>query len=82
MRPRDALHRLVDDLSEGELPAAARLLEELRTRPQSRSSDHESLAGRQSNGLARFAGTWSAEEFEEFQAAVAATEQVDEELWG
>ena len=34
-----------------------------------------------SNGLARLAGTWSAEEHKRFEAAVASTEQIDEELW-
>jgi len=38
-------------------------------------------AGRRSNGLARFAGTWTREEFEEFEKAVEFTEQIDEELW-
>lgn len=37
--------------------------------------------GETSNGLARFAGTWTAEEHEQFEAAVAMTEQIDEELW-
>jgi hypothetical protein len=37
---------------------------------------------RRSNGLAaQFAGTWSEEEFREFEAAVADLEQIDEELW-
>lgn len=36
---------------------------------------------RRSNGLARLAGTWTPEEHERFEAAVAATEQIDEELW-
>ncbi len=36
---------------------------------------------RRSNGLARLGGTWSAAEFRQFEAAIAATEQVDEELW-
>ena len=34
-----------------------------------------------SNGLARLAGTWSDEEFEQFQQAIAPFERVDEELW-
>lgn len=34
-----------------------------------------------SNGLARMAGTWSEADLEEFQAAVAVTEQIDPELW-
>jgi plasmid stability protein len=34
-----------------------------------------------SNGLARLAGTWTDEEFEQFQAVTAVFEQVDEELW-
>lgn len=36
---------------------------------------------RRSNGLARFAGTWTEEEMEEFERAVEVTEQIDEELW-
>lgn len=38
-------------------------------------------AGRQSNGLRRFAGTWTKEQFDEFERAVEVTEQIDEELW-
>ena len=34
-----------------------------------------------SNGLARLAGTWSDEEFQQFQEATAAFQRVDEELW-
>lgn len=34
-----------------------------------------------SNGLARLAGRWSEEEFEEFERAVAPFEEIDEELW-
>ncbi len=37
--------------------------------------------GRPSNGLARLAGTWSAAELREFEAAVAVTEEIDEDLW-
>ncbi|MBE0618930.1 MAG: antitoxin [Proteobacteria bacterium] len=37
--------------------------------------------GPRRNGLKALAGTWSAEEFEGFERAVAVTEQVDEELW-
>lgn len=37
--------------------------------------------GETSNGLSRFAGTWTAAEHEQFEAAVAAMEQIDEELW-
>ena len=37
--------------------------------------------GKRSNGLADLAGTWSAEELEEFERATAQFEQVDEELW-
>ncbi len=37
--------------------------------------------GKRPNGLARLAGTWSEEEHERFEAAVAATDQIDEELW-
>jgi len=34
-----------------------------------------------SNGLARLAGTWRDEEFEQFQEGTAAFERVDDELW-
>jgi hypothetical protein len=37
--------------------------------------------GRRSNGLAILGGTWSEEEYERFEAAMAATERIDEELW-
>ena len=40
-----------------------------------------SAATSQRTGLARLAGTWTAEEHAEFVAAVAFTEQIDEELW-
>ena len=33
------------------------------------------------NGLEKYAGTWSAEELQEFEASVAAFEQIDPELW-
>jgi hypothetical protein len=33
------------------------------------------------NGLASLAGTWTQEEHEQFEAAVAVTEQIDQELW-
>ena len=36
---------------------------------------------RRSNGLAALAGTWSEEELERFEDAIAAHEQIDEELW-
>lgn len=34
-----------------------------------------------SNGLARLAGSWSEEEFQEFERAVAPFEEIDEDLW-
>jgi plasmid stability protein len=37
--------------------------------------------GEESNGLAKLSGTWTKEEHEQFEAAVALTEQIDEELW-
>src|SRR4051794_4117427 len=37
--------------------------------------------GEESNGLGRLAGTWTQKDFERFEAAVALTEQIDEELW-
>jgi len=36
---------------------------------------------RRSNGLARFSGTWTQEEFDEFERAVEEFERIDEELW-
>ena len=36
---------------------------------------------RRSNGLGRLAGSWTAAELARFEAAVAATEEIDEELW-
>lgn len=33
------------------------------------------------NGLVELAGTWTEEEFQRFEKAVALTEQIDEELW-
>jgi plasmid stability protein len=37
--------------------------------------------GRRSNGLCELAGTWSAKEREDFDAAVQIFEQIDPELW-
>lgn len=34
-----------------------------------------------SNGLGRLAGSWTEEEFQEFEAAVAGFENIDDELW-
>lgn len=34
-----------------------------------------------SNGIRAMAGTWSEEEFEEFEAATEIFERVDEDLW-
>ena len=36
---------------------------------------------KRSNGLARLAGHWTQEELEQFEAATAATEEIDAELW-
>jgi hypothetical protein len=33
------------------------------------------------NGLSRYAGDWSARDFDEFTSATALFEQIDEELW-
>ncbi len=33
------------------------------------------------NGLRRFAGTWTEEEYREFEKAIAPFEAIDEELW-
>ena len=37
--------------------------------------------GRRSNGLAQLAGTWSREEHDAFEQAIAEAEQIDAELW-
>jgi plasmid stability protein len=37
--------------------------------------------GVRSNGLGRFAGGWSEEEFRDFERAIVQFETVDEELW-
>ncbi|MBM3792083.1 MAG: hypothetical protein FJW35_17275 [Acidobacteria bacterium] len=37
--------------------------------------------GPRENGLAGLAGTWTPEEHSQFEAAIASTEQIDEELW-
>jgi hypothetical protein len=39
------------------------------------------VGARRSNGLAKLAGTWSKEQYQRFEEAVALTEQIDEELW-
>lgn len=36
---------------------------------------------RPSNGLARLAGTWSKADLVEFEAAIADTERIDDEMW-
>ena len=38
-------------------------------------------APRRSNGLARLAGSWSERDLDEFEAAVADTEAIDDEMW-
>ena len=40
------------------------------------------VSGARSNGLAPMAGTWSDEEYRDFERAVAPFEEVDPELWG
>jgi plasmid stability protein len=39
------------------------------------------VAGPRSNGLARLAGTWTEEEYREFEKNVAPFEEIDPELW-
>ena len=39
------------------------------------------VRGTRSNGLAGLAGTWSEAEFERFEEAVGAFEEVDSDLW-
>ncbi|MEA2336632.1 MAG: hypothetical protein QOE82_639 [Thermoanaerobaculia bacterium] len=36
---------------------------------------------RRSNGMARFAGTWTAEEYSQFEENTASLEDIDDELW-
>lgn len=36
---------------------------------------------RRSNGLARFAGDWTEEEYREFKEATRVFEEIDEEMW-
>lgn len=36
---------------------------------------------RRSNGLARFAGVWSEEEYREFKEATKQFEEIDEDMW-
>jgi hypothetical protein len=36
---------------------------------------------RRSNGLGELAGTWTHEDLDRFEEAIASTEQLDEELW-
>jgi hypothetical protein len=38
-------------------------------------------AGERRNGLRQFAGTWTEADRQEFERAIAATEQIDPELW-
>ena len=40
-----------------------------------------STSQRKSNGLAKLAGKWSAEEFAEFESSVADLRVVDDEIW-
>lgn len=44
---------------------------------------HQSLGvgRRRSNGLARFAGDWTEEEYREFKEATRVFEEIDEEMW-
>lgn len=37
---------------------------------------------RRTNGLEKFAGTWTKEDFEDFAASTAMFERIDPELWG
>ena len=47
----------------------------------SESLDLDEHGGRWTNGLERFAGTWTEEEFEEFERNTAVFSVIDEELW-
>lgn len=46
---------------------------------------HEALGlsnpRRRSNGLRRFAGTWTDIEFQQFEEAVASFQSIDEDMW-
>lgn len=39
------------------------------------------VSGPRTNGLEKFAGTWTAEDLAEFEANVAMFERIDPELW-
>jgi hypothetical protein len=72
-------------------PEVAEALE--KTRHRSRTSLNQTVIdllgralgvlgqGERRNGLASIAGTWTQDEHDQFEAAVALTEQIDEELW-
>ena len=69
---------------------AARLVEEKQARGRSLNQTVLELlaqsvglveAVRRSNGLEAFAGTWSQEDFEEFEESIRFTHELDDELW-
>ena len=69
---------------------AERLQEEKRRRGRSLNQTVLDLLSRalglengrpRSNGLRAHAGTWSAEEHEEFERAIADQDEIDQELW-
>ena len=47
----------------------------------SESLDLNRKPGKWTNGLERFAGRWTEEEFQEFERNTAETREIDEELW-
>lgn len=69
--PEDLAAALVAEKERLRLPLEETVIELLR----------RSLGIARSNGLARLAGTWTAEDLAEFDAAVAPFGQIDEELW-
>ena len=38
-------------------------------------------AGRPRNGLGKFAGSWSSDDHAQFEANIATTERIDDEIW-
>ncbi len=40
------------------------------------------VSGQRSNGLHRFAGSWTEQDFREFEKAVAGFDAIDPDLWG
>lgn len=83
MSPREALHRLVEELPDDRVESAAEALQSIRTR---RSAQPDALADEHpektiGHALDRFIGTWTAEEEAEVLEAIEVFERVDEAFW-